>query len=109
MVDIFIFISAKEDLTSQWNDNELCIYYARPIHLLWIKQKWLERFPLNSKNEAEKWTQCIDLAIGSFLDKKEAQQSKRKTKDTSADHKRTKTLSTFEEKCKKSIELNLIC
>ncbi|CAF4693951.1 unnamed protein product, partial [Rotaria sp. Silwood2] len=66
--DIKRIVSAKQDLSSEWNDNEICIYYARPIHLLWIKQKWLERYPSNKKNEAEKWSQCIDWAIDSFLD-----------------------------------------
>ena len=60
-------VLAKKDLSSQWNDNETCIYYARPIHLLWIKQKWLERYPLNVNNESQKWSQCIDWAIDSFL------------------------------------------
>jgi hypothetical protein len=47
----------------------MSIYYARPIHLLWIKQKWLERYPLNNENnESEKWSQCIDWAIDSFLE-----------------------------------------
>jgi len=67
--DIKRIISAKQDLSSQWNDNELCIYYARPIHLLWIKQKWLERYPLSdNNNESQKWSQCIDWAIESFLE-----------------------------------------
>jgi hypothetical protein len=62
--DIKRILSAKQDLSSQWNDNDICIYYARPIHLLWIKQKWLERYPSNE----HKWSQCIDWAIDSFLD-----------------------------------------
>jgi len=67
--DIKRIISAKQDLSSQWNDNELCIYYARPIYLLWIKQKWLERYPLSdNNNESQKWSQCIDWAIDSFLE-----------------------------------------
>jgi len=66
--DIKTIILAKQDLLSQWNDNEMCIYHARPIHLLWIKQKWLERYPLNDNNESQKWSQCIDWAIDSFLE-----------------------------------------
>ncbi|CAF3370830.1 unnamed protein product [Rotaria sp. Silwood1] len=98
--DIKRIVSAKQDLSSEWNDNEICIYYARPIHLLWIKQKWLERYPSNKKNELEKWSQCIDWAIDSFLDTTKTCPSKRKTKDISTNHKRTKTSLTFEEKCK---------
>ncbi|CAF0911610.1 unnamed protein product [Rotaria sordida] len=98
--DIKRIITAKQDLSSEWNDNEICIYYARPIHLLWIKQKWLERYSINKKNEAEKWSQCIDWAIDSFLEKTKTRPSKRKTKDISMDYKRTKTLLTFEEKYK---------
>ncbi|CAM4841112.1 unnamed protein product [Rotaria magnacalcarata] len=41
------------------------IYYG-------LNKKCLERFPLNTKNEAEKWAQCIDLVIDSFLDKNES-------------------------------------
>jgi hypothetical protein len=66
--DVKRIILAKQDLTSQWNDNEMCIYYARPIHLLWIKQKWIERYPLNDYNQSQKWSQCIDWAIDSFLE-----------------------------------------
>jgi hypothetical protein len=66
--DIKRIILAKQDRLSQWNDNEMCIYYTRPIHLLWIKQKWLERYPLNTNNESQKWSQCIDWAIDSFLE-----------------------------------------
>ena len=70
--DIKRIILAKQDPSSQWNDNEICIYHVRPIHLLWIKQKWLESYPSynNNKNsESKQWSQCIDWAIESFLDK----------------------------------------
>ena len=105
--DIKRIISAKQDSSSQWNDNELCIYYARPIHLLWIKQKWLERYPLNkSHNEAQKWSQCIDWAIDSFLEITnlssipKIRPSKRKTMEIPMDHKRIKNSLTLQEKFK---------
>lgn len=62
--DIKKILAVKQDS----NDNELCIYHARPIHLLWIKQKWLERYPLNENNEAQRWSQCIDWALHSLLE-----------------------------------------
>jgi hypothetical protein len=62
--DIKKILAAKQDS----NDNELCIYHARPIHLLWIKQKCLERYPLNGANESQKWSQYIDWAMDSFLE-----------------------------------------
>lgn len=69
--DIKRVVSAKNDLPPEWNDNEICLYHTSLVPLLWIKQKWLERFPLNSKNEAEKWSQCVDWVLESFLDTKE--------------------------------------
>jgi hypothetical protein len=92
--DIKKILSAKQDS----NDNELCIYYARPIHLLWIKQKWLERYPLNGTNESQKWSQCIDWAMDSFLETPKVRPSKRKTMDVSTDDKPSKTVLTLEEK-----------
>lgn len=115
--DIKKILSAKQDLSSQWNDNEMCIYNARPIHLLWIKQKWIERYPLNDNNESQKWSQCIDWAIESFIEPikvntknkyfklffffVKVRPSKRKTMEVTTDHKRTKTSLTFDEKVKK--------
>ncbi|UJR15816.1 hypothetical protein I4U23_002745 [Adineta vaga] len=93
-------VSAKQDLSSQWNDNDICIYYAHPVHLLWIKQKWLEHFPIDNNIESEKWSQCIDWAIESFLEKKKIRPSKRKTVDISMDHKRSKPSLTLQEKLK---------
>ncbi|CAF1374597.1 unnamed protein product [Adineta steineri] len=98
--DIKKIIAAKQNVSSQWNDNEICIYYARPIHLLWIKQKWLERYPLNSNDELEKWSQCIDWAIDSFLESTKSRPSKRKTIEGSTNHKRVKTPLTLQERFK---------
>jgi len=69
------------------------IYYG-------LKKKWLEKYPLNDNNESEKWSQCIDWAIDSFLETTKVRPSKRKTMDVSTDHKRTKTSLTLEEKFK---------
>jgi hypothetical protein len=105
--DIKRIILAKQDSSSQWNDNELCIYYSRPIHLLWIKQKWLERYLSN--NEAQRWSQCIDWAMDSFLGKSslcsipsvpKVRPSKRKTMEVPSDHKRTKSSLTLQDKFK---------
>ena len=63
-------LAAKQDLTSQWNENDIDIYYVHPVYLLWIKQKWIERFPIEHNDEAQRWSQCIDWAIESFLEKK---------------------------------------
>ncbi|CAF3832396.1 unnamed protein product, partial [Adineta steineri] len=98
--DIKKIITAKQTLSSQWNDNEICIYYARPIDLLWIKQKWLERYPLDNNNELQKWSQCIDWAIDSFLETTKSRPSKRKTIEGSTNHKRVKTPLTLQERFK---------
>ncbi|CAF1507076.1 unnamed protein product, partial [Adineta steineri] len=68
--------------------------------LLWIKQKWLERYPLNSNDELEKWSQCIDWAIDSFLETTKSRPSKRKTIEGSTNHKRVKTPLTLQERFK---------
>lgn len=71
---LFRLIIPQEDMKKilaakqETNDHELCIYHARPIHLLWIKQKWLERYPGNENNEVQRWSQCIDWALQSFLE-----------------------------------------
>lgn len=58
--DLKKILAAKQNLPSNWNDNETCLFYARPIHLLTIKQKWMEKFPGNESNEVQRWSQCID-------------------------------------------------
>ena len=70
--DIKRIVSAKQDQTSQWNTNEICIYYARPLHLLWIKQKWLERFPTaegSVESEEQRWAQCVHWLIDSMMER----------------------------------------
>ena len=70
--DIKRIVAAKQDQTSQWNTNEICIYYARPLHLLWIKQKWLERYPTvegSVETEEQRWSQCVNWAIDSMMER----------------------------------------
>jgi hypothetical protein len=60
-------VQAKHQLSATWNRNDVCISYARPMHLRWIKQTWLEHFPLNNNDdEVQRWSQCIDWAIDSL-------------------------------------------
>jgi hypothetical protein len=66
-VDIKQIVLAKLDTSTRWNDNETCIFYARPMHLLTIKRKWLERYPSDDGTEIQRWSQCIDWAIESFM------------------------------------------
>jgi len=89
-------LAAKQNLQSNWNDNETCLFYARPIHLLTIKQKWMDKFPVTDSNEAQRWTQCIDWF---FEPNKVVRPSKRKTTDVPTnDDKRRKSSLTLEEK-----------
>ena len=101
---LFRLIIPQEDMKKilaakqETNDHELSIYHARPIHLLWIKQKWLERYPEKNDHEAQRWSQCIDWALQSLVEPTKIRPSKRKTMDGSSDHKRSKTSLTLDEK-----------
>ena len=66
--DIRKIVAKKQDLPPPWTDNDVCIYYAQAVHLLWIKQQWLKRYPTASDDEAQRWSQCINWAMDSFLE-----------------------------------------
>lgn len=95
--DIKRVLRAKQELKSPWDTNEMSFYHARLTHLRWVKQKWLEQYPGKPEEETQRWSQCLDWAMESFIHSPKVRPSKRKTMEPSVDQKRSKTTLTFEE------------
>ena len=60
-------LRAKQELKSPWDTNEMSFYHARLTHLRWIKQKWLEQHPGKPEEETQRWSECLDWAMESFI------------------------------------------